>query len=129
MIIIFDGVCNLCNDLVAFIIKRDPQSLIKFAPMQSAAAASLLKDYGISDTDLDTFILIKDRKLYERSTAALEIAFALGWPWRAAMVFKIIPRPLRDMIYRIIANNRYRWFGKREQCMVPDDNVRNRFLE
>lgn len=127
-IVIFDGICNFCNSSVNFIIARDPEGKFSFAPMQGEAAKMLMKQHGIDNPDLDTFLLIKNGKLYQRTDAALEIAKDLTGYWKYCRVFLILPAPLRDIFYRLLAKNRYRIFGKREVCMVPTPDVRERFL-
>jgi len=127
-IVIFDGVCNFCNSVVNFIIKRDPHGAIYFSPMQSDYAQQLMAYYQIDNLALNTFVLIKDREVFIRSTAALEICKNLTGFWRLMWVFKIIPKPVRDGVYRLIARNRYRWFGKMDSCIVPNDKLRARFI-
>lgn len=128
-VVLFDGVCNLCNDSVKFIIKRDPGSVFKFAPLQSEISKTILQEFNLSTDSLDTLILIEDGKYYVRSEAALRIARRLGGVWGLLYIFIIIPRPLRDYIYSIVARHRYKWFGKREQCMVPEPGDQERFLK
>ncbi|WP_022953894.1 thiol-disulfide oxidoreductase DCC family protein [Leucothrix mucor] len=127
-IVVFDGICNFCNSSVNFIIARDPEGKFSFAPMQGEAAKMLMKQHGIDNPDLDTFLLIKNGKLYQRTDAGLEIAKDLTGYWKYCRVFLILPAPLRDIFYRLLAKNRYRIFGKREVCMVPTPDVRERFL-
>lgn len=125
-IIFFDGVCNLCNRSVQFVLTRDKPGLFRFASLQSAFAQKFLArfpgDHG------DSVLLYKDGRLYSRSNAALHIAGDLGFPWSMAKVFLLIPALLRDPVYRFIARNRYRWFGKRETCMMPEPGWAERFL-
>ena len=128
-VIIFDGICNFCNGSVNFIIARDPEGKFNFAPMQGESAKVLMKQHGIDTPDLDTFLLIKDGKLYQRTDAALEIAKDLTGYWKYFQVFRFVPAPLRDVFYRIFARNRYKLFGKREVCMVPTPEIRQRFLD
>jgi predicted DCC family thiol-disulfide oxidoreductase YuxK len=127
-IILFDGVCNLCEYSVQFIITRDPRGMFKFAPLQSEAGQSLLNRHGISTDDLSTFVLLENGRVFNRSTAALRVVKRLGWPWPVLFVFMAVPGPIRDAVYDFIARNRYQWFGKKEQCMVPTQEVRARFL-
>jgi len=127
-IIIFDGVCNLCNNSVHFIIKRDPQGLFAFTPMQSETAKSLIAQYFEPEYEVDTFMLFKHKKLYLKSDAALEVVRDLNSFWPCLRMFKILPKPLRDFIYNQIAKNRYRLFGKRETCMVPTAEIQARFI-
>lgn len=127
-IVVFDGVCVFCNSLVNFIIARDPAANISFVPMQSPIAKQLMADFEIDNTGMNTFVLLKHNKAYIRSSAALELSKDLSGYWRFLNVFRIIPRPLRDLIYRLVARNRYRWFGKLNTCMIPDDSIRARFI-
>ena len=127
-IILFDGVCNFCNAMVNFIIRQDKKSIFRFAPLQSAAGQTLLKQYGLSKTDLDSFVLIEKGKAFKKTTAALKVANHLPFYWRWTKLFWIIPSPVRDIFYNTIARNRYKWFGKKEECMIPSEEVRSRFL-
>ena len=128
-IILFDGVCVLCESSVRFIIKRDKAGLFKFAAAQSDAGRQLQSDLGLDAMASETMILVKNGKTYDKSDAALEIARSLSGPWRLLALFEIIPRCLRDPVYNNIARRRYRWFGKKDTCMIPDDSFRQRFLE
>lgn len=127
-IILFDGVCNLCNTSVNFVIKHDRKRWFKFAPLQSERGQTLLKAHHLPTEDFDTFILIQERKSFTKSTAALQVLKNLGGLWQLVYVFIIIPRPMRDFVYQLIAKNRYRWFGKRAACMIPTEDVKSRFL-
>ncbi|MBU0476025.1 MAG: thiol-disulfide oxidoreductase DCC family protein [Bacteroidetes bacterium] len=127
-IIIFDGVCNFCNGAVNFIIKRDIKGVFQFTPMQSDIAQKLIDSYHESKKDLDTIILIKNGVFYIRSEAALEIAKELTGFWFLFRIFKILPVTIRDVFYKVFANNRYKLFGKREVCMIPTLEQRNRFI-
>jgi predicted DCC family thiol-disulfide oxidoreductase YuxK len=127
-IIIFDGVCNLCNNAVNFIIKRDASNQFVFAPMQSPAAQGLIAKYDAQNVGIDTFLLIKNGQCFYRSDAAIEITKDLSGFWHLCRIFKFVPRPIRDGVYRLIAKNRYRIFGKRKQCMIPTDKLKNKFL-
>lgn len=126
-IIFFDGVCNLCNRLVIFIIKRDRNRIFKFASLQSVKAAEM----GIiqKDKTLNTIIFLTENKLYQKSSAVLHICKLLPFPWTLLFGFIIVPRFIRDGVYNFVADNRYKWFGKREQCMVPSENIEERFLK
>ena len=128
-VVVFDGVCNLCNRYVRFVIERDPDALFRFAPMQSPAGALLLRRHGIVPEDLDTFVLIRSGRVYARSDAAIEIARRLRGPWRLLSLVRVVPRPLRNWLYDIIARNRYRWFGKLSACAVPRAEHRGRFVD
>ena len=128
-IVLFDGVCNLCNGAIDFILDRDPQGKLAFASLQSAAGQELLKQYGLSTHNFDSVVLLKEGKVYQKSTAALKIAGRLKGLWPLLKVFTLVPRPIRDAIYNFIGSNRYRFFGKREQCRMPTPEIRDRFLE
>ena len=128
-VVLFDGVCNFCNGAVQFIIRHDPKAKFRFAAYQSTAGNALALSHGIDPVALETFGLVVGEKAYVRSDAALESARHMGGIWAAAVVFKIIPRFIRDAGYSLIAKNRYRWFGKQETCMVPTPDVRKRFLD
>ena len=125
--LLFDGVCTLCNGLVRFVIERDPAGRFQFAPLQSDAARRLLR--AVPQPWPDSLVLVEDGRLFTRSTAALRVARGLRFPWPLAYVFVAVPRPVRDWAYDAIARNRYRWFGRREVCMVPTPELRSRFLD
>ena len=127
-ILLFDGECNLCNRLVIFVIKRDPAKF-HFASLQSRVGQQLLQQYHHSTTDLDSFVYIQGNRCDTKSTAALRLFRELGGVWRLLYGLIIIPIPMRDFFYTWIAKNRYRWFGKRETCMIPTSELRERFLE
>jgi len=126
-LLIFDGVCELCNASVNFIIKRDKRKKFVFSPMQSQFALKTMEDYQIPGLANDTFILIKNGDIYLRSDAALEIARELNGLWFVFYAFKILPRALRDPLYDFIARNRYKLFGRRDQCMLPSSELKGRF--
>ena len=127
-IIFFDGVCNLCNSSVQFVIKKDKENKFRFASLQSEAGQEILHQFNLSQNDFNSFILFEDGKLYTRSTAALRVLSQLkGWKW--SRVFNWVPRFLRDGVYNVIARNRYKWFGKRDSCMLPTENLVSRFLK
>ncbi|SDN40721.1 thiol-disulfide oxidoreductase DCC family protein [Bacillus sp. OK048] len=127
-IILFDGVCNLCNSSVQFIIKRDPKGHYKFASLQSMKGQSLLKQYGY-DKEFDSFILIENQRIYSKSSAALMICRNLTGLWKLLNILRILPAPFRDFFYDVVAKNRYKWFGKKESCMLPTKEMKKRFLE
>ena len=127
-IVLFDGVCNLCNGSVQFLIKRDREALFRFASLQSETGQKLQADLGMDSQALDSVILVEDGRWYKESDAALRIARNLPGAWQLLTAFRIIPRPLRDAAYRLIARNRYRWFGKTETCWLPTPELRGRFL-
>ena len=139
-LVLFDGKCNLCNGSVQFIIDHERAPNLKFAPLQSDIASERLKaTLGEEATralvlgaagsgDPDSIVVIEDGKAYTHSTAALRLAAHLTAPWRWAFVFYVVPRFIRDLVYRWIARNRYRWFGKTESCRVPTPELRARFI-
>ena len=127
-ILLFDGVCNLCNSSVQFVIKRDPKSKFRFAALQSEEGKQLLEYYNLPVEDIFSVILIEGEKVYTRSTAALRMLKHLGGGWSLFYFFIIIPRPIRDIVYKFIARNRYKWFGQKDSCMIPTPELQNRFL-
>lgn len=127
-IIIFDGVCNFCNSSVNFIISRDNKNAFKFAPMQSSTGQQMLATHNISSDNIDTFLLIKNGKAFIKSDAALSVAQELRKPWSYLTILRFIPKPIRDYFYSLIARNRYKWFGRREHCMIPTPELQNKFL-
>ena len=116
-IILFDGICNLCNGTVDFLLKHDRKKQFKYIPMQSADGKLLIVKYQIP-ADTDSVILIKSNRVYIESEAVIEIAVMLNFPWKMARIMKFVPAKIRNMFYRWIAKNRYRWFGKRESCRI-----------
>ena len=127
--ILFDGVCNMCNGLVQFIIKRDPKACFSFAALQSDSGRALLTLYGIPVTQTDTFVYICEKKSYIKSTAALKVLKDLGGAWKFIYILIIIPAPIRDFVYNLLARSRYKLFGKRDSCMMPTPDIKSRFLE
>jgi predicted DCC family thiol-disulfide oxidoreductase YuxK len=127
-IILFDGVCNFCNAAINFVLKQDKKGVFRFAPLQSEAGQRLLKQYNLSTAEFDSFVLIDNGKIYKKSSASLRVMNKLPWYWKEAQLLRLIPTPFRDAIYDFIAKNRYKWFGKKEQCMIPTPEMRNRFL-
>lgn len=127
-VILFDGVCNLCNSSVQFIIERDPKSNFKFASLQSDAGKEMLKKYNLPEDKIYSVILIANSLAYDRSRAALEIARRLDGLWPLMYIFIVIPPFLRNFIYDWISKNRYRWFGVRNECMMPTPEMKKRFL-
>lgn len=126
-VVLFDGVCNLCNGAVNFLIDRDPAGHLRFAALQSEAGTALMARHQRPEA-LDTFILIEGDRLSDRSSAALRVVRYLPWYWQPLRVFWLVPKPLRDAIYRWVARNRYRWFGKQEACRMPTPALKARFL-
>ncbi len=127
-IIIFDGVCTLCEYSVQFIVKHDRQARFKFVSAQSDRGKMLQQMYGVDVLQEGTVILLKDDHVYVKSDAAVEIAKDLDGLWRNLHIFGYVPKPVRDFIYSKISRNRYRWFGKRNECLLPENNVKQRFL-
>ena len=127
-IVLFDGVCNLCNGAVNFIIDRDPNGYFRFGALQSAAARPILETHGLDASALDSIVLVENGRAYRKSTAALRIARHLTGAWPLLYVLRAVPRPVRDFVYDWIAANRYRWFGKRDQCRIPTPELQARFL-
>lgn len=126
-VILFDGVCNFCDASVQFIIKRDEQAVFQFASLQSDAGQKLLSEYHVPE-NVDSMILIEDGKVHYKSSAALRISRRLQGAWKLLYGFIVIPAPIRNIVYDVIARNRYRWFGKKDSCMLPPPSVRKRFL-
>ena len=126
-VVVFDGVCNLCNAWVRFVIRRDPRGRFSFAPFDSAAAGSLLGKGG-STGEPQSVILVQQGEVYRKSTAVFRIARGLRFPWSLLWAFMAVPRPIRDWAYGVVARRRYRWFGKADNCMVPTPDLRARFL-
>ena len=127
-VIVFDGVCNLCNGFVQFVIARDPAARFRFAPLQSEAGRRVLESAGAVEPLPDAVALVESGRAFVRSTAALRIVRRLRAPWPLAYAFIVVPRPLRDWLYDVVARHRYRWFGTRDDCMVPTPELRARFL-
>lgn len=130
-IILFDGTCNLCNGTVRFVVRRDKAGRFRFGPLQGEAARRLCAAHGVAipEGDPDSVVVIAGGRALERSDAALAIAARLPFPWRLLGVFRVLPRAVRDWAYRIVARNRYRWFGRRESCMLPTPELRARFID
>jgi predicted DCC family thiol-disulfide oxidoreductase YuxK len=128
-IVLFDGVCNLCNRSVQFLLKRDRRKQFLFASLQGKTGQEILKKFSLPANDFNSFILIEGDELYTRSTAVLRILRKLGGAWALLYVFIIIPPFIRNPVYNFIARNRYKWFGKKEECWVPTPELKQRFLE
>jgi len=128
-IVLFDGVCNLCIGIVNFIIKRDSKEKFKFAALQSESGQAMLKKFNLPTNNFGSFIFIKREKYFIKSTAGLHVLKEIGGVWKLFYILIIIPRPLRDGIYTIIARTRYRIFGKQDTCITPTPEVRQRFLK
>lgn len=127
-IILFDGICNFCNGAVNFTIKRDKHKLIRFAPLQSEAGRQLTAQYSLPENDMRSFLFIENGKVYNRSTAALRVCRYLKGLWPLMYAFIIVPAFIRNAVYDFIARNRYKWFGQKDECMIPAPDVKARFL-
>lgn len=127
-IVLFDGVCNLCNGFVNFLIGRDKHAKLTFASLQSEAAVKRLIELDFDMEGVDSVIFLKNHVIATKSDAVIEIFRTLGGIWKMAVVLYVIPVNLRNRIYAWVAKNRYLWFGKREVCMIPNEDVMNRFL-
>lgn len=127
-LVLFDGICNLCATSVQTMIKMDKKGLLKFASLQSNIGQELLQQYELPTQSFKSFLYIKNGQLFTKSDAALQIGMSLGGFWNIAYVGLIIPKFIRDGIYSTIAKNRYKWFGKKDQCMMPTPELRERFV-
>ena len=128
-VVIFDGVCKLCARSVRFILNHEDHQLLRFAPLQSVAGARLMREFGFDPKDAKTFVLIAKGTTYTKSDAAIEVARYFRRPWRLLRALKVVPRPLRDWLYDLVARNRYGWFGRLDSCIVPTPETAARFLE
>jgi predicted DCC family thiol-disulfide oxidoreductase YuxK len=128
-IILFDGVCNLCNATVQFILKNDKKQRFTFASQQSIFGQLTLKRIGLPASNPNSFVLLEGEKIYTHSTGALRVFRHLGGIWKLLYAFIIVPRFIRDGVYNFIAANRYKWFGKKESCYMPSPELKIRFLE
>lgn len=129
-LILFDGVCNLCNNSVLFVIKHDEKNKFLYAPLQSEIGKIVLDQFKIDTTEIDSILLFNPKlnQLKIKSSAALLIAKELNFPINIMSIFLILPNFLRNWIYDIIAKNRYKWFGKKETCMIPTPELQAKFL-
>lgn len=127
-LILFDGICNFCNSAVNFVIKKDKEAVIHFTPLQSPKGRLYLKQYNYPVNNLNSFVFIEDNKVYTKSTAALKVCRHLKGGWPLCYGFIIVPKFIRDGIYSWVAKNRYKWFGVRQECMMPTPEVRSRFV-
>jgi predicted DCC family thiol-disulfide oxidoreductase YuxK len=126
---LYDGVCNLCVGGVRFVMARDARGCVHFASMQSPIGQRLLARFGLPVDELKTFVLVEAGTHFTRSTAALRVARYLDGPWPCLYALILVPRPIRDAVYDWVARNRYRWFGRRHACAVPDPRLRDRFID
>ncbi len=127
-VLLFDGVCNLCNGFVQFILLRDKGGYFQFASLQSEEGQKLLEEHGLEPDALDTVVLIEDGQAFTHSEVALRVGPRLDGFWSWVRIFRILPAGFRDWVYNWVARNRYRWFGKKDQCMLPRPEWKGRFL-
>lgn len=127
-VIVFDGVCVLCNGWVRFLLRHDRAARYRFAAMQSAPGSALLSAHGLDAADPSSFLLLEGAHAFTQADAILRVLAGLGGAWRAAHLVRVLPRRVRDAAYRLLARNRYRWFGRHAQCMVPTEEQSGRFL-
>lgn len=128
-VLLFDGVCNLCNASVQWVLLRDKQGVFRFASLQSDFGRQLLTGHGLSPGDLSSVVLTDGEKIWLKSDVPLEIFRRLGGWWKIPALLRFVPRPVRDTVYDFIARNRYRWWGQREQCMMPRKEWKDRFIQ
>lgn len=129
MVIVFDGVCNLCNGFVQFVIKRDRKKLFKFASLQSVYGQGLMQHFKLNPQVFDTVLLYDGTNVFTRTDATIAILGSLGGIWKVFTLCKVLPRPIRNSLYNFIAKRRYKLFGKSETCMVPTPELRDRFVD
>ena len=127
-VVLFDGVCNLCNASVTFLIDHDRSGRLRFASLQSEAGTAIAARAGIDTGHLDTLVLVEGDRAHVRSSGALRLTRYMGFPWSSMLVLLVIPAFIRDVVYRFVARNRYRWFGRAESCRMPSDDLARRFL-
>ncbi len=127
-ILLFDGYCNLCSSSVIFIIKREKRDIFRFASLQSNFAEYLLRKFNSVETTPDSIVLVEAGEVYYKSKAALKVASKLKFPWPLLYIFIVIPPFIRNRLYDFIAKRRYRWFGKKQQCFVPQEDIQHKFL-
>lgn len=128
-IILFDGVCNLCNNAVQFVIKKDKKNNFRFASLQSPFGQDLLKQFQLDTKEFNSFIVVEKGKIYNKSTAALRVAKKLAGLWPLLYFFIVVPAFIRNYVYDFIAANRYKWFGKKDACWVPTPELKMKFLD
>ncbi|MDX1904619.1 MAG: thiol-disulfide oxidoreductase DCC family protein [Thermonemataceae bacterium] len=128
VIVLFDGVCNLCNATVQFLIVRDKKDQLRFASLQSEFGQKVLEKYHLPQKDFDSFVLLVGDKVYLRSSAALKVSAYLGVFWKVFQIFWLLPKPFRDWVYNFVAKNRYKWFGKKDECMLPSPQLKAKFF-
>ena len=127
-LVLFDGLCNLCSGLVHFVIRHDPAARFRFAAIQSEVGREIFQSHGLDPAELQTFVFIADGRIFLRSDAAIEVVSRFAGWWSSLGLFRFVPRWVRDPIYSFVARNRYRWFGRREVCMLPTPEIKERFF-
>ena len=127
-VILYDGICNLCNSSVRFILKHDTREKFLFSSLQSDASKKLLLHLNYKIIEMNSILLVENGQIHEKSDAVLKIASGLSFPWNLSAAFRILPRKVRDSIYDFVARNRYRWFGKRDSCVYTVNTYENRFI-
>ncbi len=128
-VLLIDGVCNLCIGSIQWLIRMDRRKRLRFGTLQSEEGRELLRRCGLPEEYDDSMVVVEDERAYTQSDAVIRIAWHLGFPWSIGSVASIIPKSIRDRAYRLLADSRYEWFGKREQCLVPDESLRARFID
>ncbi|PHI20368.1 thiol-disulfide oxidoreductase [Lewinellaceae bacterium SD302] len=128
-VLLFDGHCNLCNGAVQWVLARDKEGVIRFASLQSEVGQRLQEQFKLDPAALDSIVLVKNKQAYQKSTAALETAASMGGIYSVANVFKVVPAFIRNAVYDFVARNRYRWFGRSEECWLPRPEWKERFLD
>jgi predicted DCC family thiol-disulfide oxidoreductase YuxK len=128
-VILFDGVCNLCTASVQYVIKHDPKRTFRFASLQSDFGRKILADFNLPSNDLNSFVLLSGNKIYDRSTAALNIAKKLKGAVNVLYIFIIVPKFIRDFVYSFIAKHRYKWFGRKQACWLPVPELTELFID
>lgn len=128
-LLLYDGVCHLCNNTVQFILKNEANNTTRFASLQSAFGKKVCEEKGINTDEVDSIIYVKNSKVYTKSTAALWLSLELKFPFNLLAGIIIFPEPIRNLVYDYVAKNRYKWFGKSETCIIPDEKYKNRFLD
>ncbi|ANH72165.1 hypothetical protein ACS15_2265 [Ralstonia insidiosa] len=129
MIVVYDAHCLLCSGFTQFLLRHDRKGVLRFASMQGATGRQLLAQAGVDRDDVDTVLFVRHGHAWRESAAVLRILHVLGWPWRLAWVGWLVPKPLRDALYRCVARNRYRWFGRSDACILPPPGAAQRFLD
>jgi predicted DCC family thiol-disulfide oxidoreductase YuxK len=127
-IILYDGVCHLCNGVINYILPRDKKRYFRFSPLQSETGQALLQKFNLPTDDYDSFVLVEGDKHYVRSGAAIKVMQGMGFPYSLGATLWILPRPLRDALYNWVAKNRYKWFGQYDTCLMPTPDIKERFL-